>query len=191
MVREYINNIIYSIRKKLLKMTKIQKLVVSVIALFVIMIISKVIPNFFKDSELGYNYQEDDIFTYNLLQSSINDNNLFVTLKSIVDDFLGKTNNFYNGKNITVDDIYKECLTQEYRKNISKNEFKVIYNQIIEKVDKIKLVEGEFIPESITVDSNGDYILKYSNKIDENEIDVYIGLKINDTTKKYYVWYLE
>ena len=128
---------------------------------------------------------------YSLLQENVTDNNLFVTLKKIADDFFYKTTQYYNNKVINENDIYNYCLTDEYKNNVSKSEFKSKYRQVLEKVNRIRGIYKDIVPSSIVVDSDGYYILIYSYTIDNENVELYIGVAINESVKKYYIWYLE
>ena len=186
-----IKNKISIISKKISELTKIQKLVLSIVLLIIFILISKSIQLFFKDDNVHYNYDEENMAIYSLLQENVTDNNLFVTLKKIADDFFYKTTQYYNNKVINENDIYNYCLTDEYKNNVSKSEFKSKYRQVLEKVNRIRGIYKDIVPSSIVVDSDGYYILIYSYTIDNENVELYIGVAINESVKKYYIWYLE
>lgn len=191
MVKEVINNKFYNIKKSIMEMSKVQKLILSIILVLIIFLISKIIPVLFDEDDVRYDYKKDDIAIYYLLQNQVMDDNVIVTLKSIAEDFFGKTKQYYDGKQITVNNLYDECLTDEYKSNISKSDFTEKYNQALDKVNSLKSINGELFPEKITMDKYGYYILKFSNNVEENVIDLYMGISLDTNNKKYYIWYLQ
>lgn len=191
MIKEVINNKFYNIKKLIMEMSKVQKLILSIILVLIIFFISKIIPVLFDDDDVRYDYKKDDITIYYLLQNQVMDDNVIVTLKSIAEDFFGKTKQYYDGKQITISNLYDECLTDEYKSNISKSDFTEKYNQALDKVNSLRSINGELFPDKISIDEYGYYILKFSNNTEETEIELYMGISLDTSNHKYYIWYLQ
>ena len=191
MIKEVINNKFYNIKKSIMEMNKVQKLILSIILVLIIFLISKIIPVLFDDDDVRYDYKKDDISIYYTLQNQVMDDDVIVTLKSIAEDFFGKTKQYCDGKQVTINKLYDECLTDEYKSNISKSDFTEKYNQALDKVNSLKSINGELFSDKITMDNDGYYILRFSDDFEENEFKLYLGISLDVNNKKYYVWYLQ
>ena len=65
-----------------------------------------------------------------------------------------------------------------------------MYSDAVEKYKIIKQVNGEFIPERVSTNNDGRYILKYSCTSDSENVELLIGIQLNKAYNKYYIWYI-
>lgn len=172
-----------------------QKLLLAIIFLLIMIFLVKVVFGNIVDNRnavVDYsNTTGEDIY---ILSSELEDNNLYVILKNIADDIISecleqKIDN--NGKYITIERMYKEILTSNYKKNISKKEFISIAKNVANKYTSIIDNNLEFVPNNITEYSDGYYIVKYDFDINEENTSIYIGIGLDSSNNQYYIWYLE
>lgn len=186
------NNTLAKIKNKVKKnydeLDAKQKIIVLAI---IVIVLFTVVKLFSINRNSSIDYKNFDSSMEFITMSEVADNNLYVTLSSISQDFLEKSNEFEKGEKIKIKDIYKKILSTEYNKYLNKNKFENLYNECIDKANKIKSVNGELLPENIGVDLEGKYMVKYSCKTDEESITLFVGIQINSTYDKYYIWYLE
>lgn len=186
-IKEKITNIVSKIRNAYNGLEPKKKiLTLAVIGIFLFIIVSI----FRMNSSKEIDYKHLDINLENAMMDRVTDNDLYVTLMSISENFLNKNTEYQKNKIISEDLIYNEILSEEYRDYLSKNKFKKMYNDVVEKYQKIKQVKGEFIPERVSTNNDGRYILKYSCTSDSENVELLIGIQLNKTYNKYYIWYI-
>lgn len=137
------------------------------------------------------NISGENLYTFSNI---IEDENIYVTIKSISDDFistcLGYKKNEDNEK-INSDEIYNTFLENEYKKNISKGKFEKEVEELVSNVKKVNENNFSLIPKNITEYKENYYLVKYEFKFDEELLEIYIGIMLDDIDKQYYIWYLE
>ena len=88
--------------------------------------------------------------------------------------------------------MYDYCLLDDYKNNISKNDFINKSKEFYNNLSKIYSSTGDIFPNSITQYRENYYIVRYISYDDNgNEEESYLGIALSPSNKKYYIWYLE
>ncbi len=187
-IKKQISGFIFKVKKIYNDLTPKNKFIV----LFIILVILFLIVKFFSfNSKNEVDYKNFDSSIEYVMMNRVTDNNLYVTLVSISKDFLNKSSKYENNKLISIKEIYNSILSPEYIKYLSRRKFEKVYKNSIEKSNLIKSINGELIPENVVGNSDGKYLLKYTCKSGDKDTILYVGIQLNTTYNKYYVWYLE
>lgn len=175
-------------------LTKTQKIIVSLIAL-VILIISVNFLSTLSFKETIIDYKNENASTLIVDKEKLKDRDLYITLESIVENFLNTNIGKYklNNKTIKLKDYYENVLFDEYKYNRSFNKFKKISNKFYKKIfinEKYNEIPLENIVSDIYIYSKERkmYIVEVNTNVDEKG---YIGIKIDDTFNVYYIFYIE
>ena len=114
-IKEKITNIVSKIRNTYNGLEPKKKiLTLAVIGIFLFIIVSI----FRMNSSKEIDYKHLDINLENAMMDRVTDNDLYVTLMSISENFLNKNTEYQKNKIISEDRIYNEILSEEYRKNV-------------------------------------------------------------------------
>ena len=193
-IKKFFRKYIEKIKLVYANMNTNQKLISSIVFLVIMIILVKVLSSVaIKERNGGIDYNNTNGKDISLTLSSITDDDLYVTLKNISDDVISKFlgNQYDKNKVISVNTIYKEILTSAYTESISKGKFNDIADAFINKINVIKQEYTELIPSNIVEHSDNYYLVKYKYEINEEEIELYIGIAVDTTRNIYYIWYIE
>lgn len=193
-IKKFFRKYIEKIKLVYANMNTNQKLISSIVFLVIMIILVKVLSSVaIKERNGGIDYNNTNGKDISLTLSSITDDDLYVTLKNISDDVISKFlgNQYDKNKVISVNTIYKEILTSAYTESISKGKFNDIADAFINKINVIKQEYTELIPSNIVEYSDNYYLVKYKYEINEEEIELYIGIAVDTTRNIYYIWYIE
>lgn len=188
MINKTLNNIIIKIRS----LSNRKKLIVSILILLLLVILTKIFDNISSNVEIDYE-ELSNINTIYSLTTSIDDLDIYIQLKSIADDFI--VNCSENNDDI-LKDIYNSCIYNEYRSYISKTEFINKSHSFYNKLVEANGYSNMYIPDNIVNYKDNFYILRYVYSFDNNEnkseeIECYLGIALDTTKSKYYIWYIE
>lgn len=175
-------------------LTKTQKIIASLIAL-VILIISVNFLSTLSFKETIIDYKNENASNLIVDKEKLKDRDIYMTLESIVENFLNTNIGKYklNNKTIKLKDYYENVLFDEYKYNRSFNKFKKISNKFYKKIfinEKYNEIPLENIVSDIYIYSKERkmYIVEVNTNVDEKG---YIGIKIDDTFNVYYIFYIE
>lgn len=194
-VKEFFNKYLEKIKFYIEGLTSKQKLIYSIVFVIAMAFIVKVIfGNIIKNRESVINYDKISGEEMYITSQSFDDENTYVILKSISDDIINEIidkKRYSNGKLVPTKEIYNSVLTTDYRRNISLSKFKKLKAEIANKISEIKNNNLDIVPYSIVEYTEDYYLVQFSSKVGEQEINFYIGIVLNSVTKQYYIWYLE
>lgn len=194
-VKEFFNKYLEKIKFYIEGLTSKQKLIYSIVFVIVMAFIVKVIfGNIIKNKESIISYDKISGEEMYITSQSFDDDNTYVILKSISDDIINEImdkKRYSNGKLVSTKEIYNSVLTTDYRRNISLSKFKKLNAEIANKISEIKNNDLDIVPYSIVEYTEDYYLVQFSSKVGEQEINFYIGIVLNSVTKQYYIWYLE
>lgn len=193
--KDFIYKVTNRIKSFLSEMNAKQKLLISIAFVLLLIFLIKIL--FENDSDrigqtIDYSYiSAENLYTFS---SIIEDKNIYVTVKSITDDFisicLGNTRD-ENGEMIMPSYIYNSMLISEYKNNISESEFNKKVEEIKNKVKTLNDNNYSLIPDNITEVEENYYLAKYEFNVNEQIISFYIGIMLDELNSQYYIWYLE
>ena len=193
--KNFIYKVTNRIKSFLSEMNAKQKLLVSIAFVLLLIFFIKIL--FENDSDrIGQTIDYSHISAENLytFSSIIEDKNIYVTVKSITDDFisicLGNTRD-ENGEMIMTNYIYNSMLISEYKNNISESEFNKKVEEMKNKVKTLNDNNYSLIPDNITEVEENYYLAKYEFNVNEQIISFYIGIMLDELNSQYYIWYLE
>lgn len=180
----YINNLNYK-----------QKLLYSIVfAVSIFLIVKIIFENIIGNRNNIIDYKNMDGEDFYLLSYELEDDNLYVILKSIADDIIKECLEEMvddNGVYVTRERVYNEILTSNYKDSISKREFVTVAENIANKYTNVNNNYIEFIPNNITEYEDGYYLITYNFNVNGENVDVYIGVALDVGSNQYYIWYLE
>ena len=193
--KDFIYKVTNRIKSFLSEINAKQKLLISIAFVLLLIFLIKIL--FENDSDrigqtIDYSYiSAENLYTFS---SIIEDKNIYVTVKSITDDFisicLGNTRD-ENGEMIMPSYIYNSMLISEYKNNISESEFNKKVEEIKNKVKTLNDNNYSLIPDNITEVEENYYLAKYEFNVNEQIISFYIGIMLDELNSQYYIWYLE
>lgn len=180
----YINNLNYK-----------QKLLYSIVfAVSIFLIVKIIFENIIGNRNNIIDYKNMNGEDFYLLSYELEDDNLYVILKSIADDIIKECLEQMvddNGVYVTRERVYNEILTSNYKDSISRREFVTVAENIANKYTNVNNNYIEFIPNNITEYEDGYYLITYNFNINGGNVDVYIGVTLDVGSNQYYIWYLE
>lgn len=180
----YINNLNYK-----------QKLLYSIVfAVSIFLIVKIIFENIIGNRNNIIDYKNMNGEDFYLLSYELEDDNLYVILKSIADDIIKECLEQMvddNGVYVTRERVYNEILTSNYKDSISRREFVTVAENIANKYTNVNNNYIEFIPNNITEYEDGYYLITYNFNINGENVDVYIGVTLDVGSNQYYIWYLE
>lgn len=133
----------------------------------------------------------DTVASTYLTQDKLKDYDMYATLVNIGDDFFSKSSQYVKSSKIKEKDVYETIVTTELKKNISKSEFIKLYTKAVERINNEKTKTVTLVPENISTDGLGKYIIKYSCDNNGKNQNIFLGIILNQNSQKYYVWELE
>lgn len=176
-------------------MKSINKLILSIIAVVVLYFLVKIISNIsFSETMIDYKNTNGKELVQN--SAECKDRDVYVILNDIVENFLAVKIDGYKIDNhkVTLKDFYNYALYDEFKVNMSYFNFK-------SKAQKMysKIYNEDIKYKNIPLDSYIDSIYTYSNalkmyivKINTNNgDDAYIGIKLEENTNNYSIFYIE
>lgn len=175
-------------------LTKTQKIIVSLIILIILMIAVKFLSTLsFKETIIDY--KNENAYTLIENKEKLKDRDIYITLESIVENFLNTNIGKYklNNKTIKLKDYYENVLFEEFKYNRSFNNFKKISNRFYKKIfvdEKYNEIPLDDIISNVYVYSKerAMYIVEVNTNTQEKG---YIGIKIDDTFNIYYIFFIE
>ncbi len=194
-IKKYIKKYIDEIKRIFSEMNNIQKFISAVVFLIIMIILVNVLSKVIvKDRKNGIDYKHTSGNDICLSLNTIHDDDLYVTLKNISDDIFSIImGNKYDeqGKEVSITKVYNDIITSSYKQSISKISFNNRVKNIYEKIDLIKSNDITLIPDNILEYSNNYYMLRYRCEMNNETIEIYIGIALDTTRNIYYIWYLE
>lgn len=161
-------------------LTSQQKLKISIIGLVILISFYLIfIRNSYRQDEINYKNISND----SIIQSSymVYDRNIILTLDEIIEKILKVETNEYRikDKQISINTLYKDAVSYNYKKNITKKQFKNKMNLVYEKVLNNENYNAykNYIQEVYFSEQYDMYLIRL-NTCDDSEI--YIGIKIID-----------
>ena len=192
-LKEVVDKSISKIRVFLSNMNSSQKLLITIIFAALVMIVVKLgFENNSNLAEIDYKVINGE-YIY-IASSVIDDNDVYVTLKSISDDFISICQGYKRNQNldkISVEDVYNGVLTNEYKKSIKKKKFKERIEEFTNKINLISENNLSLIPDSITEYKENYYLVRYESSVNDKENNMYLGIMLDSSRQKYYIWYVE
>lgn len=175
-------------------LTKTQKIIASLIVLIILMIAVNFLSTLsFKETIIDYKNENASTLIQN--KEKLKDRDLYITLESIVENFLNTNIGKYklNNKTIKLKDYYENVLFDEYKYNRSFNKFKKISNIFFKKIfvnEKYNEIPLDDVISNVYIYSKERkmYIVEVNTNTEEKG---YIGIKIDDTFNIYYIFYIE
>ena len=122
--------------------------------------------------------------------TNIQDKNDYAVIKAIVNDFQNKMKNYpdLNTNKDGFKEFYEFCVYPPYKNKTSLKKFfdlsrtfftnTISEDGVIEYIEDIGMVRENF------------YIAKYTKNDGEKEVDSYIGIVIEPSSGRYYIWYI-
>lgn len=187
-------NLIKKIKNFFLSLNNKQKLFIAIVLVTLLFILVNLASQK-SDSNINsidyLNITGSNLYT---LSYVIEDKDLYVTLKSVADDFISMCLGYKkdeNNEKFTSKYIYNYVLDTKYKNFISKRNFSNIVDDFEKNMKLIIDKNYSLIPSDIVEYNNGYYLVKYEYEIDDVMIQKYIGIILDDVNQKYYIWYLE
>ena len=188
-------NIIKNLREKFSELNSITKLIIYVALVILLAFAVKGISNIsFESTMIDYkNISGKDLETQSV---ECKDRDLYVVLDNIIRDFISVKfdGNLINNKKVTIKDYYNYALYSEYKANMSFSTFNKKVNSLYSKIF-IEDIKYDNIPLDEVIntiytysDPQKMYLVKLNTNTNE---DSYIGIKFSDTTKNYWIFYVE
>ena len=166
-----------------------QKFMYSIIGLLILLVITFVITRMSKSGDLDIDYNNvtgDELYT---MSNIISDNNIYVQVKEVADNFISVSSQ--DSLDNYIKNIYNYCLTSSYKNSISRRDFINKSKEFNEKVGIMISTNVDIVPDSITQYVDNYYLVKYVINDDNGTQEAYLGIVLDSSTKKYYIWYLE
>lgn len=157
-----------------------------VVILAVIILIVNIVKN--NNPVIDYN---NTAAVYFGMSSNINNKNDYAIVKSVADSFQEEMKNYpdYSTNKKRFNDFYKYCVYPKYKNIVSMKSFHekarnffentISTDGVVDYIDDIGYVKDNF------------YILRYKKVDGENVIYSYLGIVIEPTSSRYYIWYIE
>ncbi len=191
-----IRNFIEKIKINIKKMSSKKKLIYSILFLVFMLILYRLIVINDSDSEIDYS----NIINGESIYSSttyLEDLDTYAQLNTIANDFIltcsGRS--YMNGKEMSLDSIYKYCTYNGYKKSISKGNFIDKANNFYSKLQNYADSNGNYIPDNIVQYTDNFYLIKYlyadSSDDQNSHVECYLGIALDNIRSKYYIWYVE
>lgn len=190
-IKKIIQNFIENVKKFIENLSYKQKLIYSIVFVAVIFIIVKLVfENIIENRNSVIDYKNMNGEDFYILSHELDNDDLYVILKNISDDIIEmclqkKVDN--TGQYITSKKLYNEILTSNYEKNISMKEFSLVVESIVNKYNNIADSYIDVVPSNITEYYDGYYIVTYNS----NQESIYIGIMLDVSNNRFYIWYLE
>ena len=207
---------VYDFIDKINNLKKNQKIVLGlIVVIFVLLISTSILKNNLKNQNNPWSYKEAAKFetiNANIVHTNtINDRVKYWEMYSIIDKYI---NTIINKEEYSVDEYY-EILTKEYKRKITKNEFKIklneFFNMFVYQTNSGQYNKVDYIIDNIYLYDNNMYLchilvnteemseidrnLYYNNDsedvVTERKTEGYIGIKLNEVSSTYTIFYIE